>query len=374
MKTLSIKLTLIIICLGTFIGCNSKVSQGSLPIDHQKAKTPPKQNKKLSAHFEIGLLFWSQTILGQVAMKNGLEREFENINSNRRKLNYPALKARSYIAGDGPEGTKRQMSQMKELLKEPPDLIIVQPTDTHSLTDLLKVANQKQIHVISYDQYIQGAEQLSFITSNNFQAGYLDGEYIDSHYDDHYEIKLILVEYPQVSSTVSRVNGLLQALDIGKQRYKILKNYSAVDPKSGAIAAIEILKDFPLKNSIDVIFSVNDGGGLAIVDAFVKIGRKEVFFASVDGDPKSVENIKEGITKVDSAQFCSELGAESMRTAYKYLSGQKVAKEIFLPVFPITKETIHLYNGWQGEIPKQFIKPWHKKTEALWLPTILTKN
>ncbi|MCO4781434.1 MAG: sugar ABC transporter substrate-binding protein [Candidatus Cloacimonetes bacterium] len=350
--------------------CNKQTDLGKKGPNTNQIDHLPTKLKSISSPLEIGILFWSETILGQVAMKNGLERELKNINVVRASLEYPLIQARTFVAGDGPQGTKNQYLQMQKLLKDPPDLIILQPTDTVSLTNLVKQANKLKVPVISYDQYIQDAEQLSFITSNNYQAGFLNGEYIDSHFEDHYEIKLILVEYPQVSSTVSRVNGLIQALEFGKQKYKILKSYSAVDPKSGSIAAHQILKDFPQKNSIDVIFTINDGGGLPVVDAFVKAKRNEVFFATIDGDPKSVENIKAGYTKIDSAQFCSELGVEAMRTAYRYLSGEKVPLEISLPVFPITKETIHRYKGWEGKIPKAFVKPWKKTKNPHWTPKI----
>lgn len=363
-------ITIILASLTLFSGCNQQTNNTQKSSSISTHNHLPTKLKKLSSPFEIGLLFWSETILGQVAMKNGLEKQLEKINLSRKKLNYPPIKSKVFIAGDGPLGTTNQINQMKKLLEDPPDLIIIQPTDSASLSKLVLKANQLKVPVITFDQYVQDAKQLSFITSNNYQAGYLNGEYIDSHFDDLYEIKLILVEYPQISSTVSRVNGLIQALEYGKQRYKIIKNYSAVDPDSGKIAAKQILKDFPSKNSIDVIFTVNDGGGLPIVKAFVDAKRTEVFFATVDGDPKSIENIKAGHTKIDSAQFCSELGAESMRTAYRYLSGQKVSPQILVPVFPVTKETIHRYQGWGGAIPRAFIKPWKKKKDDNWLPRI----
>lgn len=351
-------------------GCTQQEKPKKVKQSFQDLSHLPSELKAISSQFKIGILFWSETILGQVAMKNGLEKELQRINHARSIKGYPPIQSTSYIAGDGPSGTKRQMGQMEKLLADPPDLIIIQPTDTVSLSKLLQKANKLKIPIVTYDQYIQDAKQLSFITSNNYQAGFLDGEYMDSHFDDQYEIKLVLVEYPQISSTVSRVNGLIQALELGKQKYKVLKNYSAVDPTSGAIAAKQILKDFPSKNSIDAIFTINDGGGLSIVKAFIKAKRTEVFFATVDGDPKSVENIKNGYTQIDSAQFCSELGAESMRTAYRYLSGKQVSPEILIPVFPITKETIHMYKGWEGDIPKAFMKPWKKTMNAKWEPKI----
>ncbi len=67
-----------------------------------------------------------------------------------------------------------------------------------------------------------------------------------------------------VSSTVERVNGLLDALRDQGKSFNILKTYQAVEPIAGRKAGEAILRDFPERNSIDAIFTVNDGGGLAV--------------------------------------------------------------------------------------------------------------
>jgi len=179
-------------------------------------------------------------------------------------------------------------------------------------------------------------------------------------------LKLILVEYPLVSSTVERLNGFLDALRDHGKAFKILKTYEAVEPVSGRKAGEAILRDFPERNSIDAIFTVNDGGGLAVVDVLAKAGRDEIAVASIDGDPKSVENIRaRRLTRIDTAQFCGPLGAAAMKAGYAAARKQAVAKQILVPVFPITAETLDLYPGWLGPIPAPFKKPWAAK-QPLW--------
>lgn len=312
--------------------------------------------------FKVAALYWSMNIEGQVAMRKGLEEEENRINAEAKKMGTPSVKVVPYVAGDGDAGIVNQVKQMNEVVSTGNfDLIIVQPTDNAALTDGLKLANIKNIPVIAYDQYIIGGELVSYVTSNNYQAGTLDGEYLASKFKDDYEMKLILVEYPNVSSTVERVDGLIDALKKSKQRYRVIKTYNAVEPVGGKLAGESILKDFPKKGSVDAIFTINDGGGLSLVDVLYKAGRKEIIVGSIDGDPRSVKNIKEKrLTVIDSAQFCGELGRQSLKNGYKYLNGQKVAKKILIPTFPITSETLSKYPGWLGHIPEAFEKPWLK--------------
>ncbi len=270
------------------------------------------------------------------------------------------------VAGDGAAGVDHQIAQMFEMVKQKPDIIIVQPTDNAALAGPLRAANQAGIPVVAYDQYISGGTLAAYITSDNQQAGYLDGEYVAAQFPDKQVIRLILVEYPRVSSTVERLNGFLDALRDHGQAYQILKTYEAVEPAGGKLAGEQILHDFPAKGSIDVLFSVNDGGGLSVVDALAKAGRSEIMAASIDGDPKSVANIRaHRLTQIDSAQFCGPLGAEALKAAYAIATGQAAPKQALVPVFPVTLETLAHYPGWGGPIPESFTKPWHAR-DPVW--------
>lgn len=307
----------------------------------------------------IGVLYWSMNIPGQVAMRKGLEAEADKINQQAAEKNLPTIKLIPYVAGDGNEGIERQIGQMQDLIAQKVDAIIAQPTDNAALAYPLIEANKANIPVIAYDQYIKKGELAAYVTSNNYQAGYLDGEYVAANFDTDYTIKLIIVEYPLVSSTVQRVNGFIDALDEYNQAYDILKTYEAVEPVSGKIAGRLILHDFPEKGSVDVIFTVNDGGGLSVVDELDKAGRDEIFIATIDGDPKSVENIKQKrLTRIDSAQFCGPLGAEALKLTYALLTGHEVPAHSEVPTFPITQETLDIYPGWMGPIPDKFVKQW----------------
>lgn len=309
--------------------------------------------------FRVGVLYWSGNIQGQVAMSKGLEAEARRVNAEAVANGKPTVKLVVRTAGDGNSGIENQIRQMKELIRDRVDLLIVQPTDNAALTEPLRMANKAGIPVVAYDQYISGGTLAAYRTSDNYQAGYLDGEYIASRFPKEKHLRIVLVEYPHVSSTVERVNGFLDALEQAGQKYRVLKSYRAVEPVGGAKAGAALLKDFPSRGSIDVVFTVNDGGGLAVVDALAGAGRQEIIVATIDGDPASVKNIRAGrLTVIDSAQFCGPLGAEAFRAAYALLNKKKVPYHALVPVFPITKETLKRYPGWMGPIPANFVKPW----------------
>ncbi|MFH2121946.1 MAG: sugar ABC transporter substrate-binding protein [Pseudomonadota bacterium] len=319
-----------------------------------------------ASELQIGVLYWSMNIPGQVAMRKGLEEEAGRINLAAQTNNQPSIRLEVRVAGDGEAGIENQIRQMQEMVALGVDCIVVQPTDNAALAVPLRAANKAGIPVVAYDQYISGGTLAAYRTSDNYQAGYLDGEYIASKFPPEKEIRLILVEYPHVSSTVERVNGFLDALTEGNHHHKILKSYSAVEPVSGQKAAADILHDFPQPGSVDVVFTVNDGGGLAVVKGLADAGRNEIMVATIDGDPTSVNNIMAGrLTVIDAAQFCGPLGAETIQAAYTLLTGGQPPYHALVPVFPVTLETLELYPGWQGPVPAGFKKPW-KSTQPQW--------
>ena len=309
--------------------------------------------------FRVGVLCWSMNIPGQVAMRNGLEKRAATLNQMAAASGTRTLELIIRVAGDGEEGIFNQINQMNELIDLNVDLIIVQPTDNAALSDCLVKANQKKIPVVAYDQYIYPGKLSAFRTSDNYQAGWLNGEYIAARFDNGCKLRLILVDYPHVSSTVERLNGFLAALSEAKVDYEILQTYQAVEPVAGRKVAGRIIRDYPEKGSIDVVFTVNDGGGLAIADELFKAGRNEIVHATIDGDPISVENIRNAkLTVVDSAQFCGPLGEEAMQAGYDILMGRKVPYHALVPVFPVTRETLSMYPGWSGPVPARLEKSW----------------
>jgi len=300
-------------------------------------------------------------------MRRGLEAEAAAINARGTGRRVELL---PQVAGDGADGRHRQITQMRGLLAKGVDAIVVQPTDNDALTSVLVEANALGVPVIAFDQYIEGGHLAAYITSDNRQAGQLDGEYIAARFPDDRTLNLVLVEYPHVSSTVERLDGFLAALRARGQPFVIRASYQAVEPAAGRQVGAQIVRDFPERGSVDVVFTVNDGGGLAVVDELAEAGRDEIVVATIDGDPDSVRNVANGrLTAIDAAQFCGPMGAEALKAAYAILEGRPVPEHQLIPTFPVTRETLARYPGWMGPLPAAFTLPW-PSADVEWSPAL----
>jgi ribose transport system substrate-binding protein len=308
-------------------------------------------------------------------MREGLERAAARINALAGQGDGRGVELLAHVAGDGEVGIERQIGQMRALVMAGVALFIVQPTDNAALAQALREANDAGIPVVAYDQYIRGGRLAAYVTSNNYQAGYLGGEYAASLFPDAATIRVALVEYPHVSSTVERVNGFLDAIEAQGRAYRVVGNYRAVEPLGGRAAGAAILRDFPAPGALDVVFTVNDGGGLEVARALDETGRTDLVQISVDGDPDAVARIAsgQGVLRFDAAQFCGPMGEEAMRLAWEILHGREVAPQVLIPAFPVARETLSRYPGWAGPLPEPFEKPWPAR-EPAWQNRFIRKE
>jgi ribose transport system substrate-binding protein len=265
------------------------------------------------------------------------------------------------VGGDGEPGVVRQIAAIARLVPQRPDAIILQPIDSAALSGPVEQANAAGIPVIAYDQYVLKGKLACFLTSDNALAGRLNGEYLAHRFKDRTAanpLRLAIVEYPSVSSTVARVEGMRDALAAAELPYRIVGRYEAVEPVAGRRVGHEIARRHP-KGTLDAIFCVNDGGGLAVMEVLERAGRKDVVMATIDGDPAAVAAIRRGgLIGIDTAQFCGPLGAESMRWTYRHLQGERVPRQVLMTVFPVTRENVAAYPGWMGPVPARIQKPW----------------
>ncbi|WP_413580628.1 substrate-binding domain-containing protein [Bdellovibrio sp. HCB288] len=295
---------------------------------------------------KVHVFYWNDKIEAQVAMRAGLEQEFEKHNASSSELKIELV---PYVAGDGREGILNQINQLEEAFPKKPDAMIIQPPDLATASKALQEANAAKIPVFSFDQYILLGNLTSYITSDNYQAGWDNGIYIASLIPKEQEIKIVLVEYLRVSAVINRVDGFFDALRSKGRKFTVLKRYEAITPDSGKVAAQEILRDFPQKKSVDVIFTVNDGAGITIADTLWSKGRKEVLHATVDGDPKAIENIRrKRLTVIDSSQYCAEIGRETARQVINHFEEKAVNARVLIPTYPVTIKSLSGFNGWLG--------------------------
>lgn len=100
----------------------------------------------------------------------------------------------------------------------------------------------------------------------------------------------------------------------------------------------------------DVVLGGNDPtalGALAAIESHHMTG--DILIYGIDGSPDGKMMIREGYLEGTSAQYPSYMGKISAEVAYAYLNGEKVEKDIVVPVTLITKDNLDEFeiDEWQ---------------------------
>ena len=250
-----------------------------------------------------------------------------------------------FILRDPALNADRQIEQIEELLEEGIDILVVAPVDKKSLTPVLKRAKEQGVKIIAADTNVQDDEYVdSTITSDNYQAGVLVGEYF---LEQRKEAKLAIMTHESAKSGQDRVQGFLDIVS----RQKGIEIVCEIECEGQTEIAMPKLQEAIDQGiAFDTVFCLNDlasVGAVAALEENHMLDTVDVY--GVDGSPDAKALIKEGMMRASAAQFPSKIGGEIADALYKLLEGRMTQEDILVPVELVTEENIEEFgiDRWQ---------------------------
>lgn len=196
-----------------------------------------------------------------------------------------------FILRDPALNADRQIEQIEELLEEGIDILVVAPVDKKSLTPVLKRAKEQGVKIIAADTNVQDDEYVdSTITSDNYQAGVLVGEYF---LEQRKEAKLAIMTHESAKSGQDRVQGFLDIVS----RQKGIEIVCEIECEGQTEIAMPKLQEAIDQGiAFDTVFCLNDlasVGAVAALEENHMLDTVDVY--GVDGSPDAKALIKEGM-------------------------------------------------------------------------------
>ena len=236
------------------------------------------------------------------------------------------------VARSADQDPARQNTQIADFVAQECDAIFLNPVDSQAVGQAVKDAHAAGIPVFTYDIQVSaaGAADLivSHIGSDNFQGGRLAGESMMKATGDTGEIALIT--YPEATSGVLRVDGFKDYLQEHRSRLKIVAELAAEgDRPSGLNVATDILQTHP---DIVGIFAINDPSGLGAYSAIASEGKQDhVTIIGFDASPAGKQAVFENKLYDTPQQYPRKMASGTVAAFIKYLDGEDVAKQTFIP-------------------------------------------
>ncbi|MDQ0861005.1 ABC transporter substrate-binding protein [Bacillus sp. V2I10] len=238
----------------------------------------------------------------------------------------------------------KQTSQIENFITKKVDVILLNAVDTKGIAAAVQQAKNAGIPVIAVDTNAEGGVDAT-VTSDNYQAGQLAGEYVVEQLNGKGNI--VIIDGPPVSAVTDRIQGFEDV--IKESGIKVVAKQNGEGNREKALSVMESILQANSSGSIDAVFAINDPEAIGVEIASEQAGRKDEFFiVGVDGAPEAAEAMaKEGSSiMATSAQSPSEMVKTAVGIGMKVKNGEDVEELIKVPVELVTQETLDSYKGW----------------------------
>jgi ribose transport system substrate-binding protein len=263
----------------------------------------------------------------------------KGIEANARKINPDT----SFTNASSDYDLNKQFTQIDNFIAAGVDVIMINAVDPVAIEPAIKKAQAAGIVVGAFDVSAKGADVT--VMTDNVKAGAIACQYLADHLNGAGEV--IIVNGPQVSSIVDRVNGCKETFAKYPDIKILSDNQDGKGSRDGGFAVGQsLLTRFP---KVDAIFAINDPTAIGVNLAAKQLGRSEFIITAVDGAPDIEAELKSGtsLIKASASQDPYTMAGQALDMAAEVLKGNKPAESVVLlePKL-ITSENLGEYQGW----------------------------
>jgi ribose transport system substrate-binding protein len=237
-----------------------------------------------------------------------------------------------------------QTNQIDNFIASGANLILLNAADSKGIAPAVVRAKAAGITVVAVDVGAEGGVDAT-VTSNNKQAGELDGKFVTDRLKGKGQI--VIVNGPPVTAVTDRVAGFLEEIKKSPDIKILSQDQNAGGSRDGGLRVMtDLLTAFP---KIDAVFAINDPTAIGCDLAAKQAQRKDFFIVGVDGAPDVVPSLKDpdSLIAASAAQDPYTMAGKAVEIGYNIMNGKKPEQALTLiPVDLITKENVGQYKGW----------------------------
>jgi len=241
-----------------------------------------------------------------------------------------------------------QETQIKEMIEEGIDAIILSPVNWEEITPSLEMLKKAGVKIINVDTQVKEMDYVdAYIGSDNYSAGAICGEDLIKRCPEGG--KVVILECPTQNSINDRITGFEETLATAEKGFEVVARADTGGEFERALeAAQNILKEH---KDIAAIMCGNDQLAVGAKTAVNLAGLDQVLIYGVDGSPDIKKELKKAETQIagTAAQSPINMGKSAARLTMDVLEGNPYEKVTYEEVFLIDKDNVDMYgtDGWQ---------------------------
>ncbi len=238
----------------------------------------------------------------------------------------------------------KQNTQIDNFIAAGVDMILLNPGDPKAIEPAIKRAQAAGIIVVAVDTAAKGAN--ATVETNNTQAGTVACQYLIEKMGGKGD--MIIVNGPQVSSVIERVNGCKEVIAKNPGVKLLSFDQDAKGSRDGGLAVTQSLLTRFTK--VDGLFAINDPTAIGGELAAKQMQRTGFPITAVDGAPDAETALKDP----NSTQFVATASQDpfmmarlAVQEGVDLMNGKKPEKDpLLMDSKLITRENVGEYKGW----------------------------
>lgn len=237
------------------------------------------------------------------------------------------------VTVDAQNDPAKQIASVEDLIQRKVPVILLNPTDSDAVANVVKEATAAGIKVISLDRAVNGAAVSSHIASDNAAGGRMAGEFLVKRIGAKGNV-VELEGIPGSSAARERGAGFEEVL----KRYPDVKLIAAQPADFDRAKGLSVMENILQGNrNIQGLFAQNDEMALGAVRAIEEAGLKNVAVVGFDATPDGVAAVKAGRMAGTIQQKPELIGKLGVDTAKRLIAGEQVPQDIPVPLALVTQ-------------------------------------
>jgi signal transduction histidine kinase/AraC-like DNA-binding protein/CheY-like chemotaxis protein len=279
----------------------------------------------------------------------------------KRELSFHPDVSFVYKQADG--NSEKQISQVKELLSQRIDILIISPNEAEPLTPIVEETFNSGIPVIVVDRKITSPLYTAYVGGDNYEIGKMAGQYVINVLKGKGNI-IEVTGLPKSTPAIERDRGFVDAIK-NYPSLNIAKRINGEWYKQKAKEEVsKIAVDY---RNIDFVFAHNDMMAWSTYDVYKSKGLPLPKIIGVDGLPCNGCGMQFVSDKSITATMLYPTGGEeAIRTAIKILNKEDFKKENNLQTTVIDSSNVRLMQLQSSKVATQqkSIERQHQMLEA----------
>lgn len=237
------------------------------------------------------------------------------------------------------DNSQLQVAQVRELLAEGIDLLIISPNEAKPLTPVVEEVFNKGIPVIVVDRKIASTSYTNYIGADNYEIGRIAGEYVSALLKGKGNV-IEVVGLPASSPAIERKRGFMDGIS-KHPGIHILQQVHGDWVQQKSEAALDSISSFLPR--ADLVFAHNDVMAMGAREASIRAGARNVKIIGVDALPGKGAGLEMVSAKVLNASLLYPTGGtEAIRNAISILNKTALPKETFLQTLVVDSTNVRM--------------------------------